>query len=108
MGDLNLDLTKTGSSPKMDSFIDLLSSFCLQPVIDSPTRITQTSASLLDNIFTNFNSPIQSGILLSDISDHLPIFSIFSAFTYAKKLSSGIIRSVCLINQIYNLFQQDK
>ena len=67
MGDLNLDLTKTGSSPKIDSFIALLSRFCLQPVIDSPTRITQTSDSLLDNIFTNVNSPIQSGILLSDI-----------------------------------------
>ena len=88
MGDLNLDLTRIGLNSKIDSFIDLLSSFCLQPVIDSPTRITQTSASLLDNIFTNVISPIQSGILLCDISDHLAIFSIFSAFSHEKNTST--------------------
>ena len=42
-----------------------------------PTRITSSTASLIDNIFTNepTNCAV-SGLLVTDISDHLPIFSI--------------------------------
>ena len=42
------------------------------------TRITRSTATLIDNIFTNNANKTghQSGILLNDISDHLPIFTI--------------------------------
>ena len=87
MGDLNLDLTKDSVNPKINSFLDLLSSFYLQTVIDSPTRISQTSASLLDNIFTNVSTHIQSGILLSEISDQLRFFSHFISFLLILKMN---------------------
>ena len=49
------------------------------PLIDRPTRITLHSATLLDNIFTNvFDNKIKSGIFVSDITDHYPIFQITS------------------------------
>ena len=41
------------------------------------TRYTDTSSSLIDNIFTNKPDDTSSvGILVADISDHLPIFYI--------------------------------
>ena len=47
-------------------------------LFDKPTRITQQSATLIDNIiFSNdMNNDIICGLLKNDISDHLPVFSI--------------------------------
>src|ERR1043165_2815496 len=45
-------------------------------LILQPTRITSTTASLIDNIFTNSSRcVIDSAIITSDISDHLPIIT---------------------------------
>ena len=43
-----------------------------------PSRITSHTATLIDNIFSNHveHSYLRSGLLITDISDHLPIFSI--------------------------------
>ena len=49
------------------------------PLINRPTRISKTSATLIDNIFTNNHSDLVNschGILITDISDHFPIFHI--------------------------------
>ena len=48
------------------------------PLITKPTRVTKSTATLIDNIFTNNANKTghQSGILLNDISDHLPSFTI--------------------------------
>ena len=47
-------------------------------LITLPSRITSHSATLIDNIFTNYfeHHYRTAGLLLADISDHLPIFSI--------------------------------
>ena len=48
------------------------------PLITKSTHFYSNGNSLIDNIFTNFNKyHIYTGILITDISDHLPIFSIF-------------------------------
>ena len=44
-------------------------------MIHEPTRISCHKASLLDNILTNVDAYCESGILLCDVSDHLPVFS---------------------------------
>ena len=50
--------------------------FC--PTISKPTRITNYSATLIDNIITNIHEyPIKSGILYNHIADHFPIFNIY-------------------------------
>ena len=52
------------------------------PLISRPTRITSTSATLIDNIFVNsFEDNFTTGLLLTDISDHLPIFQIATTIT---------------------------
>ena len=77
MGDFNLDLIKYESHPGTNDFLELLYSHFLTPLITKPTRITEFSSTLLDNIFcsTSLCSRVMnSGILYSDISDHLPVF----------------------------------
>jgi len=45
------------------------------PLINKPTRITDTSATLIDNIFTNVhNIETKSGIWITNIFDLLPVF----------------------------------
>lgn len=46
------------------------------PLIVRPTRVTVET--LIDNIFTNVTeNKITAGLLVNDISDHLPVFGIF-------------------------------
>ena len=48
-------------------------------MITRPSRITSHTATFLDNIFANtFFDHSRSGLLTTDISDHLPVFSIHS------------------------------
>ena len=45
-----------------------------KPLINKPTRITAYSSTLIDNIFTNeLDLKHRSGVVIADISDHLPI-----------------------------------
>jgi len=48
------------------------------PLITKPTRISSTSSTLIDNIFSNniIGNSIFKGILFTDVSDHFPVFSI--------------------------------
>jgi len=57
-------------------FCKLPFSHSFYPVINKPTRITETTATLIDNILTNFDSTYKLSpfIFCSDISDHLPVF----------------------------------
>lgn len=50
----------------------------LYPKITRPSRVITHSATLIDNIVTNdIENNTVSGLLLSDISDHLPVFMIY-------------------------------
>ena len=77
MGDFNIDLLKHNVHNPTSHFVDCLFSNSFVPLIQKPTRITDSSATLTDNIFTNCcDLSIKSGTLFSDISDHIPIFQI--------------------------------
>ena len=54
-------------------FLDCLHEHALVSLITKPTHFTSDSSTLIDNIFTNV---MLSGILITDISDHLPVFYI--------------------------------
>ena len=54
---------------------------CIQDLffslITQPSRITSSCATLIDNIVTNdVQTIVQSGLLVNDLSDHLPVFTI--------------------------------
>ena len=86
MADFNIDLLRNDTNNltaelQIDFVHNMFANmFC--PTISKPTRITQQSATLIDNIITNIHEySIKSGILYNDISDHFPIFNL-----YKKKL----------------------
>ena len=77
MGDFNLNLMNYQSHSVTGEFLDALYSNMFFPLVMRPTRITCHSATLIDNIFVNqFFDRSRSGLFFTDISDHLPIFSI--------------------------------
>lgn len=52
------------------------------PLISRPTRITSRSATAIDNIFVNsLEDKVSSGLLFTDLSDHLPIFQKTTSLT---------------------------
>ena len=75
MGDFNINLLNAEEDSLCQDFLDAMYSHSFIPLINKPTRITNTSATLIDNIFSNYQTQLVPGILLSDISDHFPVFS---------------------------------
>ena len=73
MGDYNINpLYHDKHGP---TSVELMHSYSFLSLINRPTRITETSATLIDNIFVNCCDLDRSFqcILVTDISDHLPI-----------------------------------
>ena len=72
--DHNLDLLKKDQHPNTQAFLETILENNLVPCITRPTRITNSTTTLIDNILISnkLYCKQQSGILLSDISDHLP------------------------------------
>ncbi len=78
-GDFNLDLLKSESHQTQN--LNALNSLYFQPQILQPTRITDHSATLIDNIFFNSLDHFTiSGNLVYDLSDHLPNFTIITKY----------------------------
>ena len=67
LGDYNIDLLKTDDDDNIDEYYNIISSNFLVPRIILPTRITSTSRTLIDNIFSNNLNFVHA----VSISDHL-------------------------------------
>ena len=71
-GDFNIDLLKYETNTKYREFYNLMTSNGFLPLIIQPTRITETTKSLIDNIYTNeYMNDNESGNILLEIADHL-------------------------------------
>jgi len=88
VGDFNIDLLKNDCHNISTDFTNILYSQSFFPLIHLPTRVTKSSATLIDNIFCNHLTPHDSGVIVSDFSDHYPIFTTFKNI---KTYSSDII-----------------
>ena len=77
MWDFNIDILKHNTHNYTGTFLDYMYSCGLYPLITKPSRITDITATLIDNIFTTeLQFQVNSGLLITDISDHLPVFAI--------------------------------
>ena len=85
--DHNLDLLKSHIHKKTQQFLNMNLDFDLFPVITKPTRITHTSATLIDNIFldSRLTGQTVNKILVDDISDHLPSVLILENLNPSKR-----------------------
>ena len=76
MGDFNVDLLNKTHGGVMPDVLGEFMSGGFYPLISLPTRITDTTATLIDNIWTNnLQVEIVSGLVTVRLSDHLPVFS---------------------------------
>ena len=79
-GDYNIDLLKVSEHQDTKYFLDGMFTDGFKPLIQEPTRITKDSATVIDNIFCNSKTTLEnSGAIIYDISDHLPIFTVTNA-----------------------------
>ena len=54
LGDYNINILNYASHVHIVQFVDMMSSSGFLPLITRPTRVTATSSTLIDNIFTNY------------------------------------------------------
>ena len=94
-GDFNLNLIKYMQNTGVNQFLENILSNNFIPQITLPTRITEKTATLIDNIFTNsykHNSNCLSGNITTYISDHLPQFLITENLKQPSSQSSNLLQ----------------
>ena len=82
LGDMNYNLINLDKHEPTNNYHNILTSCSFKPLITKPTRITDSSKTLIDHIWTNDlrNTSIHnSHILITDITDHLPCLSIVAS-----------------------------
>ena len=86
--DHNMDFLKASRHTNTQKFMEYNLEINMLPVITKPTRITDTSATLIDNILisSKLQKAYHSGIIISDMSDHLPtVIKLINAKQDIKK-----------------------
>ena len=79
MGDFNIDLLNYDTHFPTKGFINSFLSNHFLPCSNHPTRISDCSSTIIDNIFTNIvDAQIICGNPTTHISDHFPQFLILS------------------------------
>ena len=88
-GDFNFDTARIDISEESRHFVDLMNAFSLLPIITKPTRITEHSSSLLDNIFVKNPVVYKAGIIMTDYSDHFPVFIFSDLFSSSSQVEEN-------------------
>ena len=79
IGDINIDLLNFNKCSLTQDFVSFLGTHYILPQITQPTRITEHTATLIDNIFLNCTEHSSlSGNIVHDITDHIPSFLIIN------------------------------
>ena len=102
-GDFNLNLLKHSSHAPTGEFLNNLLSYNFLPTIRVPTRISITSATLIDNIFINsIKNNYNSALVYNDISDHLVAILSFQTKVPNVKPQKIIVKRFFDTNSIAN------
>ena len=90
--DQNFDLLKLDTHSQTSELLDCALTNSFIPVITKPTRITFSTDTLIDNIYIKYNRTdmeIESGILTTDLSDHLPCICVTNLGKGRPRLETG-------------------
>ena len=85
--DHNMDFMKSNVHRLTSEFISLNLDLLMMPLITRPTRITNSTATLIDNIIVDQSmlDLCTSNVLIEDISDHLPSVVSITGLKLSKK-----------------------
>lgn len=96
-GDFNLDLIKQNDNQVFE-FVNLMYSFSLFPLITKPTRVTSTSATILDHIWVSQpESNMCNYIISTNITDHFPVVS--QSIVSERVHSTPVYKDIRILNQ---------
>lgn len=88
MGDFNIDLLKHPTNNYAADLVHTLASHSFVPLVSKPTRLSSSSISLIDNIFSNHlraHSVSSTFLYDSSISDHLLVLHIIESLPISRK-----------------------
>ena len=97
--DFNVDILNHDNNRNTLNRIDSLLSQSFIPIITKPSLITNQTETLIDNIFITKPSRFVSGILISKLSDHLPLFNYSKAKPVYKEILTTKLKCEILSNQ---------
>ncbi len=85
--DQNFDYLKLSEHKNTSDLLDCFVGGGLVPCVTRPTRVTHSSATLIDNIYISaeYYKECFSGILINDMSDHFPLIAGVACKTDNKK-----------------------
>ena len=90
-GDYNIGLLKIKTNKHFNEFFDNLITTVFSPKITLPTRFTEQSSTLIDNVFSNnIEERETSGILLNHISNHQLLFTYIEKLSYIERVPKDI------------------
>jgi len=99
MGDCNVDLLRFTSHAKTNDFLEGIFSHGFIPVISKPTRVTTSSATLIDHMYSNLiTSSYHSGIIINDVADHFGTFCIYERKSKHSEQATSKRRSFSIEN----------
>ena len=104
VGDFNIDLLDFNESKMVQHFVNLMFRHGFISTINKPTRVTRNTATAIDHNITNSvkNTEFKTVIIKTDISDHFPMFFLFTCvvnteareeFIYKRNYSSNSIET---------------
>ena len=77
VGDFNIYLGKPVYPASIADFVNEIRVSHFLPLITIPTRVTSRSATVIDHIWCNFAVQFKASAIISSITDHYPVFSVF-------------------------------
>ena len=74
-GDININLLHKDKDKSINNYLNEIHSFGITNLIDVPTRVTNQGGTLIDHFYFSNPQRVQNAqVLLSDISDHFPLY----------------------------------
>ena len=102
LGDFNINLLNHDSHTATCDFVSVLLSQNFLPYIIHPTRVSDHSSTIIDNIFSNVcNFDTRSGNILTQVADHFPQFLIV-------KKAVLTIKNLSYYQHDYSKFDQER
>ena len=99
-GDFNICLLNENHSLITANFMNMMRAFFFRPLITRPTRFKENSATVIDHIWVNSATTLDSCIFYCDITDHCPVFCrIGIPIENRKKLVKVRFRDMSITNK---------
>ena len=95
MGDINIDVQNSIICNKSRAYSDMLNSNGFQQIIDIPTRVTDSSYTIIDHVITNiFRDEVIPAVLQEPLTDHYPTLIIVNQLKTKTACTIQYIKSL--------------